>query len=181
MIVFSYKVNDAEAQEFFDYAGFKSRDMREPFERVLDFVRMFEAAVFESEGEVLLGERWTELSDDYLARKIAEWGPKPILRASDDLFLLAITEGRAYTTGVTYEVDAVSDRGFDYGEAHMSGTNRMVPRPWFGWTEDHEEYTRFVFEEWLDELREANARRGPAEPNARPEPPHLSYIYEGII
>lgn len=186
MILISYNVDDREAQAFFDYAGYKTRDMREPLERVLRFVRAFEMEVFASEGEALLGHQWDELSDNppgrgYLSRKERERPGQTILRYDDDLWLQAISAGRTTVDSLTYEVTAQNKRGFDYGEAHMTGTDKMPARPWFGWTQSHEEFTQYVFELWLDELRTANARRGEINSGARPQAPSIDFIYQGLL
>lgn len=179
MIYLSYSVHDEEAQAFFDYAGYKTRDMREPFEDVLHFVRAFEAEVFASEGDIIGG--WAPLDMEYQAYKERVRPGKSKLKFNDHLWLTAITAGQAHMNSMSYIVRAENKRGFDYGEAHMEGTERMPPRPWFAWTVEHDAYMEFAFSRWLDELRTANMRRGNVGDAVRPSAPNLSHVYEGAI
>jgi phage gpG-like protein len=150
---------EEQAKAFFDYAGYKVRDMRDPFHRVKDEVILLGLHVqFNTEGGRTGG--WISLNADYEEDKFAKWGYKPILEASGlmkqkllDPDAFHITQKR-----LVYSPDAP-----EYAVAHQTGAERprgdLPPRPWLVVTFDDEDKIYDIFYEWLDELRHANRRR----------------------
>lgn len=87
------------------------------------------AEVYSEEKALFAAEPWTALSDDYAARKLAEYGAKPLLRASDELFR-SLTEPDA--PGSVYRIDDTeAEFGSDNPLAilHQTGTSKMPARP----------------------------------------------------
>lgn len=167
-ILFDYDAADAEA--FFEYAGYRARRPREPLEDVRRIVLLHVSNAFLSEGLTTDGG-WQELSGadqhpigGYAKDKQKRWGfVHPILQASGDLEAAA-TDRRAvkirqtsgggelaYTVNVPYAVFHQQPDG--------PGTGHMPHRPFYDFDADMIENIEDAFGDWLDDIKADNQRR----------------------
>lgn len=170
---FEFKVHDAQLQAFFAYAGYKARDLREPFRKIaFEVLLPGIAEQFATEGE-RSGEFWEDLSTPYDLYKELRWGPKPILEASGAGKAALLNPGafEIHAHSMRYSPDAP-----EYMDYHQTGTSKMPARPWLRITPDDELQMTDIFEDWLDDLRSANQRRGPVTGYSGPIPQGFTLI-----
>lgn len=162
MLVIAYDIDDGEVQAYFDYAGYRARDMRDPLQQVLTHIRTVAGVNFATEGTLSGG--WAPLTPKYAAWKARAYGNRPmlVLKAGAPLRRAAISSGRVTRNHLAYHPSARNENGFDYAEPIFmgrGGTNPMLARPWFEDDEQFREFVEHVFYEWLDDLRTRNSRR----------------------
>jgi len=183
MLVISYDVDDDEVQEYFTYAGYRARDMRDPFRRTLSLIHSIASANFFTEGGLVGG--WEPLTPRYAKWKARTHGSRPMLVLSPGAPLrrAATSQGTVNKTGLRYRPTARNQDGFDYAEPIYLGRvdgggphdSEMAARPWFD-PEDQEflDNVEAIFYEWLDDVRSRNRRRtGEAVRPAAPSPTYV--------
>jgi phage gpG-like protein len=157
IVVLDVKITTAEVDEWFVYAGYHVRDARSPLRRSFNMVILPSIkARMENEG---YGE-WEDLTEEYLARKIADgYGGKPILertgKGKRDIFS---------TPPVVHQDEMMWAPDNDYMHWHQSGgyvEGRPPQRTWLELDVDDEEQIDGIFQTWLDELADHNSRRSP--------------------
>lgn len=166
------KVDDREVINFFEYAGYKTRDARDPLSKVAyEVIYPGIQIQFITEGARTGG--WQSLSTMYEKQKAADgYGAKPILERTGAMKkdLLDISAFRVTRTSMHYhprDTHRVAEYGSgEYAEYLQQGRydeHYMPPRPWLVVTPEDERKIYDIFYEWLDELRTANrSRRGTA-------------------
>lgn len=165
--------SDAEdTEEFFRYAGYKARDMREPLERIGDDLFDWITVTFNEEGKNV-GEPWVEVSEAW--RKVKDHGPlitsALLLRYTDNLIDAAIgseaSDDPAHLTITRTELTYILDH--QYAHIHQEGATwatskgnlaKIPARPFLVVENtDFERVIRDHFEDWLDDVKHANIRR----------------------
>lgn len=170
-LILIVEIDETLAQEYFDYAGAKIRDAREPFREVMHEV-IFPAMreQMDSEGE-RSGDPWQELSEKYrLWKESSPWGGAPILELTGKMerALFDSHSYRATKDHLTYAPKS------DYAHWHQGGgyvEGRPPQRKILELIFEDELHIEGIFENWLDELRTANPRRGSADLNYSPTIP----------
>lgn len=162
------EIDTAHAQAFFDYAGNKVRDAKEPLRNIRDWVII--PAIddqLETEGGHGLSP-WEPLSSEYERRKIADgYGDKPILER-DGSMRKALLSKRAFRIS-RQELDfdpQYANPNVDYAGWHQGGgyvPGRPPQRTIIDLTVEDEEEIEMIFYDWLDELRTASDRSPTSE------------------
>jgi phage gpG-like protein len=169
-IHFRVDVDDKQAIAFFEYAGYKTRDAREPLRKVaMEVIYPGIVEQFEEEGARTGG--WQPLNKKYLKQKAKDgYGDKPILERTGEMkdALLDPEAFHVYKTKLTYRPNA-PDRAV-WHQQGRDDENYMPARPWLVITEEDNAQIRDIFTDWLDELRTSNPRRGGTEVYMGPIP-----------
>lgn len=192
-VLITWDVDDREAEEFFDYAGYKTRRMTEPMRKVGDHVAFLILAQFASEGRAMSGG-WYPLNEDYRDEKVAEGWQEEILRRSDALLEDATHPSSGYGAvsqgpvkvgngWLTLDIDRRADDGTDIVELHQQGRpggtgkhdTHMPARPLWETTQEFELAVEAIFSDWLDELKRTNIRR---RGRTTPRPASLQPTYQ---
>lgn len=178
MIILRIDISDAQAQAYFDYAGYKVRDAREPLRQIMhDVVWNAIGKQLDSEGS-RGGRPYDQLSDDYLERKIREgYGGQPILRRTGAMAgrnigdrtgaLFAPDSYIVTRTRLIYDPE-LADAEVDYTNWHQTGGyefGRPPQREILVLIRDDVDSMQDIMTEWLDDLRTANRNRGATDPN----------------
>lgn len=163
------RLDDADAEAWFEYAGYKARNLTVPLRQAADILLASVMRAFLTEGRST-GRQWKRLSES----RIRERGGSshPILRWEDDLFDAATHPRAAHVRHVgahgarlLYSVDV------DYAAAHQFGGYQSVnletgevsehppPRPFVVVTRRMQQAWQQQVVEWLDDLKSRNARR----------------------
>ncbi len=82
---------------------------------------------FDSEGSAG-GDRWQPLSERYAAQKIKQYGSKPILQATGDLYR-SLTGDGPYTHYQTNKTQIEIGTTLPYGLYHQRGGGKLPKRP----------------------------------------------------
>lgn len=156
-------------EDWFAYAGFRSRDMRDPLTQVGHSILSRVNATFATEGAALLGEEWEELSPGYAEWKEKVAPGKPILQLSRELYREAIDDSnvKVHRTDLFYEVPLARGKWHNDGDPFRMAQTRsgdLVPNPlpqreWFEWDDVMAERAENIFNDWLEGLRRRNTRR----------------------
>lgn len=158
-------VDTDEAERFFEYSGYRARDMREPlYDSGEKLISHIEDTFWEEGANV--GNPWPEVSEDWRKAKDKKGGTAIfLLRFTDDLINAATSRKSLYWgTGdaLIYEVD------IDYADVHQEGASfvtptggyaEIPPRPFVVVTEELEMEVTDIFYDWLERLHNENARR----------------------
>lgn len=157
----SVDVDDSRLQEFFAFAGYKARDLRDPLRESMDDVVIpaIREQIF-SQGE-RSGQPYDPLNEEYELEKIDAVGfAVPILVRSGQM-LADLTADSSYRV---FKDHAVYNPESDYAHWHQTGgttKGRPPRRVILNLIPEDEEHIQRIFEAWLAELRDANrARRG---------------------
>lgn len=162
-------VDDTQAQEFFDYAGYRSRDLREPLKDVLHSVVLRGIAEqFATQGGRSGG--WAPLSDSYMMRKPPGL---PILmltgQMAEYLMLGDMPGGPARVTREELRYHPTMDRVSWLHWGAYNGRGYLPPRHIIEWTNEDDAATEEIFASWLDDVMHANTRRyGGSRPDTLP-------------
>lgn len=159
-------VDDRQLQEFFIYAGYKVRDMREPLTDVLHEI-IFRNLEEQFDGNGILAGGWEPLTDAYFARKHADplFAGEPTLVRTGEMreYLLGMFPEKPYHITRSYLL--YDPHHIERVEWHQHGVPMRNPggdlpaRPIMTWSEANSVEAGHIFESWLDDLREYNARR----------------------
>lgn len=164
-------------EEWFDYAGYRVRDMREPLGETRDYINRLMDAQFRTEGLALSGG-WEPLSEDYAVRKFRAVGAEPILVRTHEMKDIVL-DLEPPVWRITMN-DAVFDPPIERAGWHQTGVqrfgggpdhnkpNRLPARPILELHEEHYLMIEDIFEQWLDDLRSGNRRRGVPDAALRP-------------
>lgn len=172
-ILISVEVDDHDAQEFFTYAGYRSRDMSEPFRAVFDLVvapGIMEQFENNPPGGLRAGG-WAPLKESYLAQKMADGYDHRTLIRRGDLHLAAMRPWHRVThDGLDVAILDEKAAYHQYGRSggHSKGGS-MPERPIVVWTKTDDEMSEAIFTLWLDQLRTGNRRRGEPSASLRPD------------
>jgi len=137
MLKFSGTV-EGETQLLRSFEGFTEgvTNLEPAFEEIGIDVREILTEQFAHEG---FG--WKPLSPAYAIQKRRLFGDKPILRATDRMFLSLTNKGAdgnitdIHPMEASYGTSVKSKTGFSYPRAHQTGTSRMPQRKIFALTE----------------------------------------------
>lgn len=174
-IILSIDVDVAEAEAYFEYAGYHARDMRDPLKRVLDDVILAGIAEnFETEGGRVGG--WEPVSDPWLKYKMKHGYHLETLQQTGDM--------RRYMLGLDFPNEPwhITQESLDYqvhmdrAIYHQAGTGRMPMRRIVVVTPEDYDAIEDIFSRWLDDLRTKNARRGAANASIRPPGPQNIWV-----
>lgn len=156
-----YDLDTREAEAFFEYAGFRARNMRDPLQRVGNRLLHHVNLTFATEGG-WVAHPWPELNPKYAAWKLSQVGERPMLVFTGQLRREAISRRRlrieaSYGHGrLRYTLDRPA-----YAEYHQDGEGRNKRRPFVVINRELVEEVELVFREWLEELKGLNvSRRG---------------------
>lgn len=191
-VLITWDIEDAEAEAYFDYAGYKTRRMTEPMREVGRVVELLVRLQFSSEGHAM-SAGWAELNEEYETEKIEQGYPPTILVRTDELRENATEHSSGYGAvahgpvkvgngWLTLDIDRIAEDGTDIVEAHQQGRpggsghrTHMPARPLWETTSEFEATVERIFEEWLDELKRTNVRR---RGNALPRPASIQPTYQ---
>lgn len=164
-------------EAFFEYAGYKVRDMREPLQDTADYIQSTILFQFESEGAYRSGG-WTPLEERYQAWKEAKGGGDMILQLEpfllhsdpgtpeDNKMMVPLLDPSAWDITLleaVYEPDSTRAGWHQTGVDYRRRGGALPARPILDLDEEDYLFIEGVFEDWLDELRSNNASRiGPA-------------------
>jgi hypothetical protein len=160
----------SKADQFFEYAGFRARDMRDPMRQTANALLHYERLIFDSEGVALLGHRWQELAPKYKAWKDASaYAGRPILQLTRELYHEAISRHNTHVGKDFFSYEVPVEHGVWHQEGDPSRTarlrdGRIVPNPlpqrqWFEWDEIMHDQAETIFHDWLEGLMHRNTRR----------------------
>lgn len=163
MLVTVWEADTQRTEEFFQYAGYRARDMHEPLrESAKDLLDQTKAA-FDTEGESLWGVRWEEVSVAWRKRKQKKGGTaEMLLRFNDNLIDAATGRG-----GLPNPIHVTATR-MDYvlrfpvyAAVHQFGWwDKNIPaRPYVAITEELELATTQHFLWWLEDIKAQNRLR----------------------
>lgn len=161
-VILEIDIDEALAQEYFEYAGYHVRDMRDPFRRVADEVILEAVEGQFNEKGARSGSPWPPLSDEYWEWKELNYPGMPMLRLTDRMYNAMLNDPRAFH--ITRDSLRYAPRDPKV-EFHQSGQSRerggtLPPRRTVELIAEDYEQIQFIFQDWLDELRAANIRRG---------------------
>ena len=161
-----------DVEEFFDYAGYKSRDMRQPLREVQFIIEDSITEQLDTQGH----GGWEPLTQRYGDWKAIRAPGAPMLELTGKMRTVIETPAAWEMTMTTLNYDTMRA---DPGKAgmmpgwHQEGAMRskggfLPPRPILELNESDYEYMEDAFVNWLDELRDNNSRRGAPDVNIRP-------------
>lgn len=161
-----YRLNTRQAEAFFQYAGFRARNLGEPLRRAGRRLLHHINLTFATEGG-WAGEEWLPLSPRYAARKLREVGARPILVWSGTLRREAISEKRIRVVQHGDGASLVYDLEYPaYAAAHQyggwmdeEGREHPPQRAFVQITDELVDLVEEDFRVWLDEIKGVNARR----------------------
>lgn len=159
MLVTIWESDARQTEAFFEYAGYKARDMREPLrESASDFMDSVQDA-FDTEGASVEGFRWPEVSAAWRRQKDKRGGTAELLLRFNDKLIEAATSGRSVHVTQTHMEYIL--RFPAYAAVHQFGWpgKNIPPRPYIAVNQELEEKVRQNFLWWLEETKAANARR----------------------
>ena len=168
-----YELHTAQAQAFFEYAGFRARNMGEPLRRAGRRLLHHINLTFATEGE-WAAEFWPKLSEPYATRKREAVGERPMLVFEGTLRSRAISRRAIRVTQhadggeLSYELDTPV-----YAPAHQYGgwwddgnpktgrepSQHPPARPFVGITDELVQLIEEDFRVWLNEIKGVNVRR----------------------
>lgn len=159
-VILSTDIDAGLAEAWFEYAGYKIRDAREPLDDVMH--RVVWPAIREqlrTEG-VRSGEKWPGLSTKYESWKIQRYPGEPMLRLTHDMEK-ALFDSRSYRVTSDSLVYRPNDEKVAWHQEGADRERNVLPQRTIVEliTEDYEDIEG-IFQNWLDELRTANIRRG---------------------
>ena len=161
-----------DVEAFFEYAGYKARDMREPLGEIQLHIMLDIVQAFETEGWRTGG--WDPPSDSYLMRAPGPdaWEPRRggLLEKTGEM--RAIVEDEASWTltmnDLTFHPPSEKAAWHQTGAQSRSRGGSLPARPIIELTEADIESFEQIFADWLDGLRSANRRRGIPDTSLRP-------------
>lgn len=161
-----------DVDAFFEYAGYKTRDMREPLHEVKYIIQESIDNRLENEG---YGE-WEPLTERYGEWKMLRAPMAPMLELSGEMRQVIDSEDAWRLTATTLTYDTMQADpglagqlpGFHQEGAERSKGGRLPARTILDLSEGDYEAMEQAFVDWLDGLRDANARRGFADASLRP-------------
>lgn len=159
MIETVWEADTRQTEEFFRYAGYKARDMREPLQDAAeDLMRSIEDA-FATEGASIFGSRWPEVTEAWRKRKDAKGGTAELLLRYTDRLIDAALDDRNVHVHMDHMLYVL--RWPVWAGVHQYGWpgKHIPPRPFVVVTPELEEQTRQHFYWWLEETKAANVRR----------------------
>lgn len=175
MVFLTIDIDDALAKEYFDYAGYKIRDARDPLKQVMHDV-IFPAIREQLDTEGMRsGDPWPALNEKYREWKELNYPGEPILRLTGALESELFAYHSYYITRSAIHYEPQSD----YGHYHQTGGyvyGRPPQRVILDITGEDEVMIEGIFELWLDELRTFNRRRGAPIETFRPSLPGIDVL-----
>ncbi len=162
-LVLQYEIDSDTAQRFFEYAGYRTRNMSEPFAQTRTLTQHWINMQFDSEGGQMSGG-WEPLTMPYLERKMQSPNlSENILEATGALKRDAARSVRSGSDWVEVAIPTRSKDGeYSLVELHQEGRdgdNAMPARPVWETTTEYLEEVQFIYWRWLDQVRSRNARR----------------------
>lgn len=190
-VVVGFKVHREEVDSYFAYAGYKVRDMREPFTDVAKMTISMVHEQFLTEG-ARMGTPWEPLSASYLLEKEISFPGRRILvrtgemeLGTEDFFnptVLRITKDSMH-----YKPHRLVDGDVDLVQVHAMGRGplgfnsktgepwgAMPARPIFEETQEWYDEVERAFTRWLNGLRERNTARGDIGIPPMPPAPYIT-------
>lgn len=163
--VLKVTINDEELRRWFEYAGYKVRDARDPFARIAyELILLGIETQFVTEG--MRSGGWMPLALRTRQERAHEgFGPAhPILERTGAMKedLTAIDAFRITREHLEYsprDTRQIAEHGKTYAHYHQEESGRTPARPWLIITDSDEEYMEHIFENWLDDLRFENRAR----------------------
>lgn len=169
-----YEWDQAEAEAFFRYAGYKARNASEPLREAGRAIRREVDEAFRTEGESV-GHPWADLKESYKPVKMARYKrstPYPILHGKGTLrtkaTLPSAVKVRSSADGgrLVYSVDSPyaewqsTEQGITDVNAKGDISYYLKPaRPFVVIHPELREEIEDGFRDWLDELKAANRSR----------------------
>jgi phage gpG-like protein len=167
---FTYTIDDDQARRFFEYAGFRARNLTDPLRRAGRTLLHHINLTFASEG-AWVGERWPGLDPEYEEWKAEHYPGRPLLVQSGRMYRDAISErsisvhGNTLRYGFDSRYAGVQQHGAEWTTDR--GHEAVIPeRPFIKVTPGLIEQIENDFRVWLEELKATNrARRSISLPN----------------
>lgn len=176
MLLLELNVDDDQAQQFFDYAGYHTRHMSSLFRQIASLVHGYVEAQFDTEGYAMSGG-WAELAPSTIADRGSE---HPILER-EGILRHDVTRppsrgaefggGLHYGNGwLTFMPDSYRN-GVDLVEVHSEGRppqgvnedgepyGEMPPRPIWETPMSFDTEISVLALAWLNDVKRTNARR----------------------
>jgi hypothetical protein len=180
VVIVSWDIDSAEVDAYFAYAGYKARDMREPFSETAAMTLAMVEEQFLTEGAAMSG-RWAPLSRKYAAEKEQQYPGQPILQRTGDMKHDALDPRSIRVTkdSMRYAPQHYTEDGYNLIQIHMDGRDNAKPmpaRPIFEETSEWYDNIEDIFMEWLDDLASANARRR-VDSSTRPPAIGPNFVY----
>jgi hypothetical protein len=180
VVIVEIDIDSAEVDAYFTYAGYKARDMRDPFEQTGDMTLALVEEQFLSEGVAMSGG-WVPLSAQYSAEKEKQYPGQSILVRTGDMKQEALNPRAVHVTkhSMRYAPNHATEDGYDLIQIHMDGRDSSKPmpaRPSFEETSEWYDTVEDIFMEWLDDLASANTRRR-VDSASRPPAIGPSFVY----
>lgn len=116
-----------------------------------------EKAIFSTEGAAGKSGKWNPLQPIYARRKLARWGPVPILQASGRLYRSLTSRNTGDSVFDKQPMEMTIGSSVPYGTYHQRGTGKMPRRPPLDLTPEHEKQLAKPIQQKLRQLI-ANAR-----------------------
>lgn len=145
--------HDVEA--FFDYAGYKARNLSKPLNEARGIMLSSVEAAFDTEGDST-GEPWRQLSQDWAHRRGSE---HPILEITRELRIAAELGFEVHSSAHEARIDYRVDVEYAAVQFFGGGPKRLPARPWLVATPEIQDAIEATFFLWLHELADGNRRR----------------------
>lgn len=165
------RIDTAQAERFFAYAGVRARRMREPLRHSAGLLMSTIRLNFNTEGRATEGG-WAPLKVDRPGGKYGRWKRKnfpglPIGRLTGELNREALSERRLHFTpeSVTYLFDDTKAESFNYGftSGGKGRQQEVPPRPFFP-SDDVmiAESVEDIFTDWIEDIHSIASKLGRA-------------------
>lgn len=164
-----WRVDTSQAERYFEIAGYRARNMRDPLQESRAILLHHIAMTFETEGD-WAGVEWPELNADYEAWKEKHRPGRPKLVFDRELVNAAISRRTTHIEGndtLRYELEVPA-----YADAHQDGAtwvqfnhkgqpvvHKLPARPFVVETEALTAQIEAAFIAWLARTRSANRSR----------------------
>lgn len=196
MLLLEFDVNDRQAQEYFDYAGYHTRRMTPMFRQIAELVHGYVEAQFDTEGYAMSGG-WAELAPSTIADR---GSAHPILVREGVLKHDATRHprrGAEFGSGLHYGNGWLTfmpeswRNGVDLVEVHSEGRKPgedsdgreypgMPARPIWETPISFNAEVGLIALEWLNELKHTNVRRAGRD-IPRPSDIEPTFSFEGEL
>lgn len=173
----AYTLDDDQARRFFEFAGFRARNLSDPLRRAGATLLHHIARTFETEGD-WIGHPWPLLDEGYAAWKEQHAPGRPMLVLTGLLRRMAISRSAVHVTGnqlswtVNLPYAHIQQEGATWMTLRKVGGKfrphvaHIPARPFVQVTPGLVEAIEQDFRVWLEELKSVNrARSGLSIPN----------------
>jgi phage gpG-like protein len=130
---------------------------------VRDKFWQLEREQFDSEGSAGRDGKWAALSAQYKAKKIEQYGDKPILQASGDMYG-SLTGSTQYSVYETTKTEIAVGSNLPYAILHQRGGGNLPKRPPINFSDSQrDELMKTIQKSFVRELRKGKFYVSPGE------------------